>query len=265
MAGNNKEPTFASIWQTLSKIDCTEHIQVKGSLRYLSWAYAWQVLMETYPSAFFEFVENEHHEDGTVTVHCNVMIGSCLRPMWLPVMNYRNDAISQPSAREISDAKMRCLVKCLALYGLGHYLYAGEDIPPDVKAKEQQNPKKESKPKAKAKDKASEKPKDKAEAKPKTQEKPSSKNGSGETVGHLVEPSVYAKVKNEEGALVVMNLLIEIAGTATTVNELVSFTTDNKPAAEVLADGWPEVHQVLTAKYGELWENLNNQQEGSSG
>jgi hypothetical protein len=24
---------------------------------------------------------------------------------------------------------MRCLVKCLALYGLGHYIYAGEDVP----------------------------------------------------------------------------------------------------------------------------------------
>ncbi len=36
---------------------------------------------------------------------------------------------------------MRCLTKCLAMFGLGHYIYAGEDIPsgenkkPEVKDK----------------------------------------------------------------------------------------------------------------------------------
>jgi len=25
---------------------------------------------------------------------------------------------------------MRCLVKCIAMFGLGHYVYAGEDLPP---------------------------------------------------------------------------------------------------------------------------------------
>ena len=28
---------------------------------------------------------------------------------------------------------MRCLVKTLALFGLGHYIYAGEDLPPSEK------------------------------------------------------------------------------------------------------------------------------------
>jgi len=27
---------------------------------------------------------------------------------------------------------MRCLTKCLALFGLGHYIYAGEDVPGNV-------------------------------------------------------------------------------------------------------------------------------------
>ena len=27
---------------------------------------------------------------------------------------------------------MRCLTKCLAMYGLGHYIYAGEDLPKDA-------------------------------------------------------------------------------------------------------------------------------------
>ena len=44
-------------------------------------------------------------------------------------MDNRNNAVSSPNAREISDARMRCLVKCLALFGLGFSLYAGEDLP----------------------------------------------------------------------------------------------------------------------------------------
>jgi hypothetical protein len=50
--------------------------------------------------------------------------------MWLPVMDFRHKAIANPDARAISDAKMRCMVKCFALFGLGHYIYAGEDLPP---------------------------------------------------------------------------------------------------------------------------------------
>ena len=53
--------------------------------------------------------------------------------MWLPVMDNRNNSIANPSSRQVSDTKMRCLVKCFALYGLGHYIYAGEDIPSESK------------------------------------------------------------------------------------------------------------------------------------
>ena len=31
--------------------------------------------------------------------------------------------------RKISDTRMRCLVKCAAMFGLAHYIYAGEDLP----------------------------------------------------------------------------------------------------------------------------------------
>ena len=51
------------------------------------------------------------------------------RSMWLPVMDYKNKAIPNPDAFAINTAKMRCLTKCFAMLGLGHYIYAGEDIP----------------------------------------------------------------------------------------------------------------------------------------
>jgi hypothetical protein len=120
--------TYQEIWKTLSKVDVSKHVEKKNGLTYLSWAWAWGVLMEHYPSASYEFDPHEMHSDGTVTVHCTVRIGACHRSMWLPVMDYKNNAIKNPDARKISDTRMRCLVKCISMFGLGHAIYAGEDI-----------------------------------------------------------------------------------------------------------------------------------------
>ena len=120
--------TYESIWQTLVKVDVSRHVEKKNGLSYLSWAWAWGVLMEEFPSAAYEFDPHELHIDGTVTVHCTVRIGNCHRSMWLPVMDFKNAAIRNPDARKISDTRMRCLVKCISMFGLGHAIYAGEDI-----------------------------------------------------------------------------------------------------------------------------------------
>lgn len=120
---------YGDIWQKLSAVDVSRHVEKKGNLSYLSWAWAWGTLMEHYPEAEFEMGSTQSEPDGSVTVWCVVRIGDCARDMWLPVMDHRNNAIEKPDAREISDARMRCLVKCLALFGLGFSLYAGEDLP----------------------------------------------------------------------------------------------------------------------------------------
>lgn len=121
---------YKEIWDTLSKIDVNKHTEKKGNLTYLSWAWAWGVLMEHYPDASFAFADDEWCEHtNTVMVSCVVNIKGCTRSMWLPVMDYKNNAVEKPTARMVSDTRMRCLVKCLALYGLGFYIYAGEDIP----------------------------------------------------------------------------------------------------------------------------------------
>lgn len=118
------------IWETLSKIDVSKHIEKKGNLSYLSWAWAWGVLMEKFPQCKYVFFPEHKHDDGSVTVSCELSIDECSRVMWLPVMDHKNNAVKEPDARKISDAKMRCLVKCIAMFGLGHYIYAGEDLPP---------------------------------------------------------------------------------------------------------------------------------------
>ena len=125
--------TYAEIWKTLSVIDCSEHVETKGngsySLSYLSWAWAWGVLMDNYPDAQYDFIDENRLENGTVEVTCRVSIGEANRMMWLPVMDHKNKSIVNPTTRDISDARMRCLVKCLAMFGLGFYIYAGEDVP----------------------------------------------------------------------------------------------------------------------------------------
>jgi hypothetical protein len=126
--------TAKIIWDTLSQIDVSNHIEKKNNLSYLSWAWAWGTLMKHYPDTSYSFTDRTF-PDGTMEISCTVTI---LAPdasslvqhfMWLPVMNHKNQAISNPDAFQINTAKMRCLTKCLAMFGLGHYIYAGEDLP----------------------------------------------------------------------------------------------------------------------------------------
>lgn len=123
------------IWRTLSAISVKDKVEKKVGHNYLSWAWAWGVLMDNFPDSHFTFERtdsgNEVFEmgDRSCEVRCNLTVGGITRTMWLPVMDHRNAAIKNPDARALNDTKMRCLVKAMALFGLGHYIYAGEDLP----------------------------------------------------------------------------------------------------------------------------------------
>ena len=124
------------VWQTLSAINVEKHIEKKGKLSYLSWAWAYGIMMENYPDLHYSFEEDKCETTGTVEIRCSVLITendqSMMRSMWLPVMDHRNKAITGPDKFAVNSSKMRCLVKCFAMFGLGHYIYAGEDINPVV-------------------------------------------------------------------------------------------------------------------------------------
>lgn len=130
----------ASIWATLSAIDCNEHVEKKGKFSYLSWTFAWAKVKEVYPSAKYKLMPDTTYPDGTMEVRVKVTIWtqddeyadggySLSHTMWLPVLDYKNNPIANPNAFDINTARMRCLVKCLAMFGLGHYIYAGESVP----------------------------------------------------------------------------------------------------------------------------------------
>jgi len=118
-----------STFEVLSAINVNEHTQSKMNLTYLSWSWAWGELLSQYPKSSYEFLTPITYSDGSMEVSVDVTVEGVTRNMLLPVMDHRNKAIKAPNARDISDARMRCLVKCIAMFGLGLYIYAGEAIP----------------------------------------------------------------------------------------------------------------------------------------
>ena len=122
-----------TVWDTLSALDVSKHVQKKMNLSYLSWAWAWGELMNIYPESEYEFRLDEPIPEGGYEVFCDLTIKdgdkSLRRHIWLPVMDYKNNAIVKPTVSDLSDTRMRCLVKAMAMCGLGHYIYAGEDLP----------------------------------------------------------------------------------------------------------------------------------------
>ena len=123
--------TYGSVWNTLNAIEVD--VEQKGKFSYLAWSDAWKILMDHFPFATYDFQPETYEVNGTVMSHCTIRIGSLERSMWLPVMDSRNNSIQNPTTRQIQDTRMRCLVKCLAMYGLGAYIYRGEELPDAAK------------------------------------------------------------------------------------------------------------------------------------
>jgi hypothetical protein len=69
--------------------------------------------------------------NGTAMVWVRTTLFSKEMTCMLPVMDHRNKPIQNPDAFQVNTAIMRCLTKCLAMHGLGLYIYAGEDLPED--------------------------------------------------------------------------------------------------------------------------------------
>ena len=121
-------------FQELYKIDVSDKTEKKGNLTYLSWCWAWAEFKKVYPDAtyqvkMFDGVPYVHDSDTGYMVFTSVTAGGMTYDMWLPVMDARNKALKQADMFDINKAIMRCLTKNLAMFGLGLYIYAGEDLP----------------------------------------------------------------------------------------------------------------------------------------
>lgn len=149
--------TEKSTFDVLSTINCNEHTEKKNGLTYLSWAWAWGIVKKTYPSANYEVTmwDNRpylYDEKLGYLVQTTVSIDGERIGMQLPVMDGANKAqkaekytyktkygekeVEAATMFDINTAIMRCLTKNLAMFGLGHYIYAGEDLPETIDQQE---------------------------------------------------------------------------------------------------------------------------------
>lgn len=138
------------VFETLRKVNVNEFVEEKNGLKYLSWSDAWAEVRKRYECEY-EVVKQPDgkpyifDENLGYMVFTTVTIENETKEMWLPVMDGNNKAmktepytyktrygekrVEAASMFDINKTIMRCLVKNLAMFGLGLYIYSGEDLP----------------------------------------------------------------------------------------------------------------------------------------
>jgi hypothetical protein len=148
--------------EELLSLNVNEKTEEKNGLTYLSWSWAWAELLKKYPTATYEIVKFEDNgklvpymfdKETGYMVFTKLTIENITREMWLPVMDGANKAmldheytytvrdyktgevkektVAKANMFDINKTIMRCLTKNLAMFGLGLYIYSGEDLPED--------------------------------------------------------------------------------------------------------------------------------------
>lgn len=163
------EQNKKEIFKELVQINVNEYVEQKNGLNYLSWANAVQEICKRHDEEFDyeieKFGENKLpyvYDDGVgFMVFTKITLFNKTREMWLPVMdnanqamlkepytykvkkyewnsetrkkefvgNYEEKTVDKATMFDINKTIMRCLTKNLAMFGLGLYIYAGEDLP----------------------------------------------------------------------------------------------------------------------------------------
>jgi hypothetical protein len=117
----------------LASINVNDHVEKKNGFSYLSWPYAVAQLRLADPNASWEVKRFEGlpflRTECGYFVEVAVAVAGLTLSQLHPVLDGRNRPIEQPTSFDINTAIQRCLVKAIALHGLGLYLYAGEDLP----------------------------------------------------------------------------------------------------------------------------------------
>ena len=143
--------SLEEVIKKLQHLNVSDKVEKKQNLSYLSWTYAWDAVLKNCPNATYNVVKQENglpyvYDPNTgYMVFTKVTIEGLTHEMWLFVMDGANKAMKKDaytyktkyaektceaaSMFDINKTIMRCLVKNLAMFGLGLYIYAGEDLP----------------------------------------------------------------------------------------------------------------------------------------
>lgn len=150
MAEKKEQTSFEKLYA----INVNDKAEDKNGLTYLSWAWAWAEFKKAHPNAEYEVKKFENglpyaYDPNTgYMVYTSVTVDGLTHEMWLPVMDGNNKAmksapytvktkykeftVQAATMFDINKTIMRCLTKNLAMFGLGLYIYAGEDLPEDA-------------------------------------------------------------------------------------------------------------------------------------
>lgn len=146
--------TDADFFKKLYSTDVSAYKEEKNGLSYLSWANAWAEFKKVYPNCFYEIMKDENgicyfgDDDVGYMVYTKVFANGLVHEMWLPVLDGANKSMKKKpytyqtkngektveamTMFDVNKTLMRCLTKNLAMFGLGLYIYAGEDLPEDL-------------------------------------------------------------------------------------------------------------------------------------
>ena len=155
--GATADERRAIMFNALSNLDLSDKCEKRESLIYVSWSNAWSEFKSAYPSATYQILKNEnglpYFSDPNlgIMVFTEVTVDDITHQMWLPVMDNKNKAmkltpynyqvwdnykkayvektVQGASMFDINKTLMRCLVKNLAMFGLGLYIFQGDDLP----------------------------------------------------------------------------------------------------------------------------------------
>ena len=154
-----EEDRRKAMFDALYSLDLSDKLERRENdkLSYLSWANAWAEFKRAYANATYRIIKDPttnlpyfNDPNTGLIVYTEVTADNQTYEMWLPVMDAKNKAMKeQPYTYQVYDsykktyvektvqaatmfdvnkAIMRCLVKNLAMFGLGLYVYAGEDL-----------------------------------------------------------------------------------------------------------------------------------------
>jgi hypothetical protein len=129
----------------LNQINVNDRVEKKGQFSYLSWPYAVAQLRLADPAACWEVRRFDGlpylKTEAGYFVEVAVTVQGVTLSQIHPVLDGKNRPIFEPTAFDINTSLQRCLVKAIALHGLGLYIYAGEDLPEGDKPVEESAPK----------------------------------------------------------------------------------------------------------------------------
>lgn len=141
---------IGNLFDRLYQKNLNAYTEERDGNTYLSWSNAWAEFQKACPDATYEvkmFNGLPYVADDTgYMVFTSVTADGITRDMWLPVLNGaqkpmkkepytmvtkngKEIRVDAATMFDINKAIMRCLVKNLAMFGLGLYIYNGEDMP----------------------------------------------------------------------------------------------------------------------------------------